>query len=351
MRILVFDTWLPLAHRKLYNSIIELLSRSNKMIVINKGGYYDVMSENIVYVNAPLLDLERGGLWYKRLVHFVNFFLAKLCIIGKRYDSVLVTTYHTRHFKWQKRWLGRKALFLMEHYNVDDIARPSMLGHYLCYANTVHHLVFAPFIGDYLHSLGVNNKLIHFIHHPLFTVNVPIVQKTNDDYINVLSPGLSNDEAMVDSIIEHEKEFGTLEKNRVRLFLRSKKEYDSNTPAISFIKGFLSNEEYEGLYNASDIVLVIYPSTYRYRFSSVILNSMTKHKVLLGNNIDIVRYFSDKYPSNCLVFNDIEDFFKIVVESHYFSETERDIFIKEHSNESIEKELNFIFTSVSVSDF
>jgi len=345
MRILVFDTWLPLAHRKLYNSIIELLSRSNKLIVINKGGYYDIKSENITYVNIPLLDVEHGGLWYKRFVHFVNFFMARIGILGNKYDSVLVTTYHTRHFKWQKRWLDKKELYLMEHYNVDDIAKPSMLSHYLSYANKVHHLVFAPFIGDYLHSLGVDNKLIHFIHHPLFTVNVPVSAKRDDAYINVLSPGLSNDEAIMDSIIEYEREFGILERNKVRLLLRSKKEYINIPSSIQFIKGFLSNEEYEELYNAADIVLVIYPLTYRFRFSSVILNSMTKHKVLLGNNIDIVQYFSEIYPNNCLVFDCIEEFFKIIVEKHCFSEEERDIFIKEHSKESIEQELNSIFIS------
>lgn len=346
MRILVFDTWLPLAHRKLYNSIIDMLSRSNKLIVINKGGYYDIRSESIVYINVPMIDVERGGLWYKRIAHFVNFFLARISILGKKFDCALVTTYHTRHFKWQKKWLGNKPIFLMEHYNVDDIASPSMLGYYLSYANKVHHLVFAPFIGDYLHSLGVESSLIHFIHHPLFTVEVLTSKKADNKCIKVLSPGLSNDESIIDSIIEHERKYGLLEKNKVQLVLRSKKEYNNMPPSIQFVKGFLSNEEYEQLYNAADIVLVIYPSTYRFRFSSVILNSMTKHKVLLGNNIDIVRYFSDKYPSNCLVFNDIEEFFKIVVEIHSFSETERDIFIKEHSKESIGKELELIFSSV-----
>ena len=70
---------------------------------------------------------------------------------------------------------------------------------------------------------------------------------------------------------------------------------------------------------------------------------MTKHKILLGNNINVVKYFSEKYPNNCLVFNSTVDFFKVVVESHHFSESERDIFINEHSKESIERELNKVF--------
>lgn len=344
MRILVFDTWLPLAHKKLYNSIVEILSRSNHLVVINKKNYYDCESDNVDYKNIPLLDLDHGGLWYKRFAHFFNFLLARISVIGNKYDCILVTTYHTRHFKWQKGWLGKKSVFLMEHYNVDDIASPSMLCHYLSYANKVHHLVFAPFIGDYINSLGVDKCNIHFIHHPLFTVNVPFRAKKNDTFIEVLSPGLSNDESIIESIIDYERECKVLEKNKVRLTLRSKIDYINVPSSIKFIKGFLTNEEYEALYNAADIVLVIYPQAYRFRFSSVILNSMTKHKVLLGNNIDIVRYFSEKYPCNCMLFNTIEEFFEIIVGKHSFSEKERALFIKEHSKESIEEEMNTIIS-------
>lgn len=346
MRILAFDTWLPQAHRKLYNSIIELLSQSNSLIVINKNNYYDYISNNIVYNNIPLLDLDHGGLWYKRLAHFFNFIMARISIIGKKYDIVLVTTYHTRHFEWQYRWMGKKPVLLMEHYNVDDVASPSMLCYYLNYANKVHHLVFAPFIGDYINSLGVNNNNIHFIHHPLFTINNSVTDKGNSAFTNVLSPGLSNDDSMIESIIVYERKYGILNRNNIRLILRTNIDYDNVPPSIKFMKGFLTKDEYESLYNTSDFVLVIYPPSYRFRFSSVILNSMTKHKVLIGNNIDIVRYFSEKYPNNCLMFDNVEDFFNIVVEKHPFSEEERNIFIEEHSNESIEREMNNVLSSI-----
>jgi hypothetical protein len=112
------------------------------------------------------------------------------------------------------------------------------------------------------------------------------------------------------------------------------------------MKGFLTKDEYESLYNTSDFVLVIYPPSYRFRFSSVILNSMTKHKVLICNNIDIVRYFSEKYPNNCLMFDSVENFFDVIVEKHPFSEEERNIFIEEHSNESIEREINNVLSSI-----
>ena len=345
MRILVFDTWLPQAHRKLYNSIIEILSRSNSLVVINNKNYYECKSEDVCFINIPLLNVERGGLWYKRFAHFFNFLVGRISIIGRRYDRVLVTTYHTRHFEWQYKWMGKKPIFLMEHYNVDDIASPSMLSHYLKYANLVHHLVFAPFIGDYINSLGVDKDKIHFVHHPLFTINNPMTERKKNDFTNVLCPGLSNDESFIDSIIEYEKKYAILENNNIRLVLRTPKEYNDVPASIRFMRGFLTKDEYESLYNTSDLVLVIYPSSYRFRFSSVILNSMTKHKVLLGNNIDIVRYFSKKYPNNCLLFNSVKELFEIIIEEHTFSEEERNSFIAEHSKESIEKEMNAIFSN------
>jgi len=346
MRIVIFDTWLPQAHRKLYNSIIELLSKDNSLIVINKNNYYDCVSNNIVYKNIPLLDLDHGGLWYKRLAHFFNFFLARISIIGERYDLSLVTTYHTRHFEWQYRWMCKKPVLIIEHYNVDDIASSSMLCHYLNYANKVHHLVFAPFIGDYINTLGVNNDNIHFIHHPLFTVNNPVARKEKNAFTSVLSPGLSNDESIIESIIEYEKKNGILAKNSIKLTLRTNKDYNNVPAPIKFMKGFLTKDEYESLYNTSDYVLVIYPPSYRFRFSSVILNSMTKHKVLIGNNIDIVHYFSEKYPTNCLMFDSVKTFFDLIIEKPQFSEEERNIFIEEHSNESIEREINNILTNI-----
>lgn len=347
MKIVVFDTWLPQAHRKLYNSIIEILSRSNSLIVINKNNYYDHVSDNIQYKTIPLLDLDHGGLWYKRFAHICNFLMARLSLLGMKYDKVLITTYHTRHFGWQRRWMGKSPIFLMEHYNVDDIAHPLMLNHYLSYANKVHHLVFAPFIGDYINSLGVDNCRIHFIHHPLFTEDLNINSSKDNNYVKVLCPGLSNDELLMESIIEYERNHSILERNSIRLELRSNKDFDNVPKSIRLIKGFLSKEAYESLYNDTDLVLVTYPSSYRFRFSSVILNSMTKHKVLIGNNIDIVRYFSNKYPNNCLVFNNVEEFFDIIVQKHAFNEDEREKFINEHSKESIEKEINAIIGNAS----
>lgn len=347
MKILVFDTWLPQAHRKLYNSIIEILSRSNSLIVINKNDYYDCVSDNIQYKTIPLLDLDRGGLWYKRLAHILNFLMARLSILWMKYDRVLIPTYHTRHFGWQKKWMGKAPIFLMEHYNVDDISYPLMLNHYLSYANEVHHLVFAPFIGDYINSLGVDKSRVHFIHHPLFTEDLHKNSNKDNTFINVLCPGLSNDESILESIIEYERDHRILERNSIRLELRSNKDFDNVPQSIRFIKGFLTKEEYESLYNDTDLVLVTYPQSYRFRFSSVILNSMTKHKVLIGNNIDIVRYFSNKYPNNCLVFSSIKEFFDIIVQKHSFNEIEREEFINEHSKESIEIEINSIMENIS----
>lgn len=336
--ILIFEPYLQKGHKFDNNQIVSILSNKYKLLIPNPHNYYEVKSPNITYLNVPELNREGHGKYLTRIICFLNFILIRLSILCRKYDHILVMAYHTPHFKYQYRMMPNKPITIFEQFNIDRLSDKRERDAYFTFCNKVGHMVYATYLKEYLESIGVDKKNIYVIAHPVSMVDTkaPVLSKVIG-YKHILCPGLSNDNELLKEIIEYEKKTHLLEENKIILTLR----YDLGDmllpKSINIMKGYLSAEDYDNLYKQSDGILVAYPPNYAYRFSGVILNSLCVHKVVFGNNIRIVQYFSANYPNNCRLYKTVEDLFSIIITDFVYDEKEFEILKEKHSEASVLK--------------
>lgn len=334
--ILIFEPYLQKGHKSLNNRIVSILSKTHKLLIPNPHNYYEVESPNIKYLKVLEFSREGRGRILTRIVCFVNFFLMRLCILWRSYDYIMVMAYHTPHFKYQFKLMPHKPISIFEHFNIDRLADNKEKEDYLSFSNKVGHFVFASYMKDYLKSLGVDGGKIYVISHPLTIIgefDSPFPVTSGEKHI--LCPGLSNDSKLIKNIVEYEKKSHVLEAHNVVLTLRGDL-CDLQLPkSIHLMKGYLTAHDYENLYRRSIGILVTYPPNYSYRFSGVILNSISCQKVVFGNDIKIMHYFSERYPKNCRVFYTVNELFAQLVGEFVFDEKEFEKFKEQHSDESI----------------
>lgn len=342
--ILIFEPYLQKGHRFVNNQLVSILSQNFRLLIPNPHNYYEVKSSNITYIKIPELSREGHGKYMTRLICFLNFFFIRVSIFFRNYDHILVMAYHTPHFKFQYKLMPHKTITVFDHSNIDRLIFKHERADYFSFCNKVGHMVFASYLKDYLRSLGVDENKIFVITHPISQIETKDEAPPKaSEYKHILCPGLSNDEQIIKEIVEYESRTHLLEKNKIILTLRCDLRGIQLPKSINIMGGYLSTREYDNLYKNNSGILVTYPSNYEYRFSGVILNSLCAHKVVFGNNLKIVQFFSSYYPNNCRLFNSIEDLFSQIISDFDYDENEFERFKENHSDESVLKSFNFLF--------
>jgi hypothetical protein len=337
--VLIFDTTFPKGHRELNNRLLRLLSELPiNLIVLTRGDYYFVKKNNIKYVQCKSIKV-RKGMVLSRVCLFINFLLSKLSILFKRYESVVYTTYPNVNISIELFFYKRSTeILLIGHNNIDLLASKNIRNIFLMYANKVKHIVFAPFIKEYLISIGVDNERIFILPHP---INLESNFSKNKKNI-ALSMGLESNESYLRKLVEVNSNTKFLNKCDMKLIIRSKDGNFSSTSSIEVIRNYLSREEYEELYRNAKYTFVFYPMSYQNRFSGVIMDSLASGCVVIGNRIPIVEYFANLYPNNCRCVDSIDEIPQLVSTNIIYSEEEGNAFFKEFSESSIKDKLSFI---------
>lgn len=345
-RILIFDTILPIGHKDLYNKLIGLFPHNIKLIVLNSNNFYDKVNEdNLNYKTVTYLSKKRNQI-LNQIIQLINTIVGYFSVSSFEYDTVFFTTFDTLNIVISRFLFRKKKIYLLHHNNTDQIQNRYKKKFFNTYKNKVTHIVFADFIKQYLIQMGVNESNICVLTHPLAShievsgINIDVDKK---EYIGL---GYANDENLIQQIIDYENQTGILAENDISLVLRSRIQPPSENSTIRIINGHLKREEYESLYERAKAVLLLYSDKYQNRFSGVILDSFRHRKKVLGINIPVVKHFSHLYPNNCMLFQTIEDLFEKlrILDKVFFSQTEYDIFLQEHSDEKIKKEIIAIFS-------
>ena len=334
--ILIFEPYIQKGHKFDNNQLVSILSQKYRLLIPNPHNYYEVNSPNIKYIKVLELRREGRGKYLTRIICFLNFLFIRISILWRKYDQIFVMAYHTPHFKYQYKLMPNKPITVLEHFNIDRLVEKKERDDYFTFCNKVGHMVYASYVRNYLESLGINKERIYVIAHPISMVDSNnSTPPPNSYYKRILCPGLSNDEKLLKEIVEYENKTHLLEKNRVLLTLRCDLRDMSLPKSINNMKGYLSADDYDNLYKQSNGILVAYPSNYSFRFSGVILNSLCVHKVVFGNDIKIVQFFSENYPNNCRLYKSIDDLFNQMIGDFVYDEAEFEKLKEMHSEKSV----------------
>lgn len=339
MKLLIFDTIFPIGHKDLNNKLIGLLSGISELMVLNKAGYYSGnRPANVKIRTCKLLLPVIRNVLVNQCCQLWNFLAGFLTVLPVRYDKVLFFTFDTVGFAIARFLFAGKESYLFHHRNTAELSNKYKRKIFLSYANSVNHIVFTEFIKDYLvNELHVTASRVFVLPHPLILPEEKEPYNSNMEKLFV-GLGYANDERMIKEIVQQEAKDHILENRNIRLILRSK-EWAYEGKAIKVIKGHLKREEYDRYFNAANAILLLYPESYKNRFSGAIMDAFIHKKVVIGTNIPIVGYFAAQYPGSCMIVGSTDDLFRKIKNFQSPSviqlEKERSIFFQRHSDQTV----------------
>ena len=160
-------------------------------------------------------------------------------------------------------------------------------------------LTDADVIKDYLKSIGV--KKVEVLRHGLISpypnnslrVNNPLLHKQF-----LFSPSMQSvDVEFMEKLVRDKSFIKYLEEHDLFLVLRSKILH-SPSSNIQILSHYMSKEEYMAYFSGATAILLVYPKSFRYRVSGVLLEAISCGKNTLMSDIEIFRQYESLFGTN-----------------------------------------------------
>lgn len=357
--IVVAEMLYPKGHLTLNRRYIEVLSSVYNVVVIDDGKYFS-------HINLPdTVQIIKVISWkpsvdrfykLKRLFPFIkydpiDFFahLFNLIVISTRlmfynYRKIIFMSVRNDVISFGRFLFRRDSIIAFHHYDIDYLqSHPRQIPLFKQGMNRMDHIVLADFIKKgWLNQFQLNPNRVHVVHQPL-------VDKTDyHSFLNikrkpiVISLGLTIDEEILSSIISIDK--NNRRKLPYQIIIRHRSiEYVGNN--VNVITGYFDRSVYDNYLKTASACLVLYPQSYKLRYSGVIDDALGHAMNVYGNNIDVMRYFADKYPNSCKVLNSIDDLFNLSISEEGINREDFSAFVSYHSDSAILKQFSSIINS------
>lgn len=346
MRVLYFDAIYNMGHKYFDQKIITNLSDIVELYVLSPRDWYTHTHKATCIPNAYRKDGKS-----KHLAGFIcslrNCLLAYKLIKQSTFDYVIAGEYELLSLPLVINLLVKKQpLVLIHHNNIDQTIGTSGRNRIKKYIfkriqNKVLHITLESFISDFLVSdYGIEENRIYCWPHPIEPLLSERLEPKEEcnvyDYIGISN---SNDEEMINKMINYERETQAYKQNNIKILVKSRNvEYDDG--ALKVITGWLTNEEYKSYLNSANSMLIAFPSDFQFRVSNSVVEAFYYHIPVLGTRIPLITYYSMKYPSICKILNDVK------LENIKKYEIEEDDFIRfynDHCDEKIRNNMKLLF--------
>lgn len=347
LRVLYLDLFPEKAHKSLNKCLILAIKDKFFLDIITEKKYFsfdDFILESIKeYGHFPLNYLAN---FMVRLRSIYIILFSFRIILRNSFDRIFIPTFETITFSFFYLLHSQiKEIYILHHLNTDELKSPVKKFFFKFYMNKVNHIVFEQFIKDYLvNDIGVRKELVHTIPHPLRTLTNDSVQINHGESLCV-GISNSNQDILIQEIINYEEKSKSLQNNNVILILKSTNIEYSNTHLIVF-KGFLSREHYEGYLNRCSMILMLHSPNHSYRASGFLFDGLSNRKIAIGNNIKIMQQYSENFPAICKIGNSAAEILDLITnfKRKYDSEKEFDLFLEQYSSAALANSLNKILS-------
>lgn len=336
MKIIYSDLLFPMGHKNFNTENVKALSKISEVLVLLNETYIDMNIPGVNYRTNPAFEKQYG-----KINIFTNS-LKVMHIISKiakeeNVDAVIVSTYDIRIFAIGKSMFKNNSNFyLFSHSNVDLLKNSMYRSLFNTFKNKYNHIVFEDYIAEALaNEYKVNKELLHVISHCSYESNK---QLRSNDVFDCIALSYSNDENIINKIIEIEKEEKILMRSKKRMLIKSKiRTYDNGY--LQVINTRLSDEEYNQLFNSAKIVCLPFSDKYRYRVSGNMIDALSNFKKVLATNFEFATYYKSKYPSIIEIVDEPRSLVEYVSHMNHLvlltNESDFELFQREHSFEKV----------------
>lgn len=302
MKVLFFNALYHLGHKYIDQKFIHNLSCISDLTVLAPEKWYDEKLENVVYDYSgeeEPSDSKRYNSWIctlkncKRAAKIAESCGIHVVIFGEyELSTILVALgYFEKNIK----------IILCNHNNIDQLSK-SKIKRFVFWKiqNRVYHCVLEPFIKEWIvNKYNLSESRIFVWYHPIERKNNIKSFETVYDCVGISN---SNDEEIIDEIYKNELESEIIKRNQKHIVLRTKNGNIFDNGFLKIINGWVSQADYDNYCNHAKSILVPFPSSYQYRVSASVLNGIASRKTVLAADIPLVRYYSKKYPTLCIIY-------------------------------------------------
>ena len=321
MKIVVTEMLFPEGHIELNKKYINILSNICDLTVVDDGSYFSSMNLNnctiikysrIVPDFQKLAKIKRIFPFFKLdiidfIAHYINLIRIFLKIRGVVYDRIVFLSARNDTLGFALPLFKRKSVYVFHHVDLDLM---SLKAHYLWAfkrnMSGYYHITLADFIKTgMIETFGINPDLVKVVYQPIVN-NINFCSGIRKRIIIGLGKGI--DPEQLDFMIQYDKSHK--ERLSYQIILRDNNtEYSGNNLVVT--KEYFPREKYEKYLNEASLCLILYPFSFNLRYSGVADDALSHGLPVIGNDINVIRYLSEKYPGYCHVIKDLSLLFKL----------------------------------------
>lgn len=336
MKIIVTEYVPAKGHRNLFLNVCNLLRQGGADVVaVVPNNYEDkipfckIINHGYDYYSDVYQHSSMNMIKYSLRVQYAVKNIAK----SENADAILVVTYDELSLALGRvLFFGIKPQIVIQNINVDRIeeSRVRKIA-FNFFKNSVSHIVLAGFIKEHMvGKLSISQDKVLVIPHPMFKLD----KKSMCD-IDLVGLSNGNDEEVISSIVEMEKQQNIFSKNNMHVVLKSRlQSYDNGF--LTIVKGFIPDETYSDLMIRAKCIFAPYPLTYKNRMSAILVDAMANNKSVIGMPIPVLINAASHYPHSIRLFN-IDTFVKDIKELGTASDAQNNEFkeFQDYRDESV----------------
>lgn len=308
MKVLYIDPFSSTSHANFNRLHIEAIRKNTvDLHFVFKEAYYKevgVQASDVDY-SIPLSCYvqNKGGL-INRLYMCLVWWKIRQHVCLKQYDKIIVAAYEEISLFFA---FYRTPLYLINHNNLSGLDNRVKRFFFKAISKRNIHIVLEPNMKEYLNMLGISN--VEIVRHGLiapYTLNIPSEECQFQKKTFLFSPSITSvDEKFINKMINDEMLISFLEKEDIYLVIRSKT-LISSSRHIKILSNYLTKMEYISYFLQASAILLIYPASFKYRVSGVLLEAISCGKKVIMSDIDIFRQYENLFGPQSY-FTTIED--------------------------------------------
>ena len=271
-------------------------------------------------------DFKKYGI-INRLMMLISFIYINFKIYKLKFSYVYVGGYEEISFYFS---FFCKRTILINHNNIDGLN--NRVKRYFFRKKSIKHkiLVFNEKIKNYLIKIRINNLIVNSHGLPkVFSSSINNWKYDSFDKVIFLPSSSSSDLKFVLELINNSLFLDFLNTNNILLIIKGN--YSIANPNIIVIDDFIDFEEYKSIFLKSDILLLPYPDSFRYRVSGVLHECLVNNKICLLSQIEAFESYSYHFTYNPFFRNIIEliERIEFLLKSDQFSTNHSYVFLDE----------------------
>jgi hypothetical protein len=301
--------------------IKELYKMNLNINFVFKDGYSHKLGvkNDVLTIPNEFYSSNKGLLTRLNNIRILRYIDKKISL--EDYDYVILSSYDTISLFFS----GIKCkLILVNHNTLQGLENRIKRFFFKSISKNNIHIVFEEYMKDYLSTIGVHNvnKISHGFMKSITKTEINKnfffegSEVSLNDFEKVLFiPSLHHlDQIFIENLIIDKGFVSFLESNNILLVIKTNLKIKNESINIQFIMKNLTKREYQTVFLRSNLIIIKYPLTYKYRISAIFLECVVNNKTCLLNKTDALIYYK-KYINYESYYETKEDLYNQIIKN------------------------------------